>query len=383
MGNQSSSINAAVSFAKFEVPALDGLRAIAFLLVFFAHAGLSRLVPGGFGVTVFFFLSGYLITTLLRIESNKTGDISLWNFYVRRAARILPPLYITLLLVCLVVFFSEHKVYVLKIIGTLLYVNNYLGLIWNLHSPVPGVWSLAVEEHFYLLFPLLFMIWTRRKVTPNTQALVLFLFCMVALMWRMFLVFVVHIQVPTANDEQLYIGWTYAATDCRFDAIAWGCLLAVRDNPWFASKPNWLSRHKGLFACMGVATILASLLYRNPYFRETLRYTLQSAALYPIFYYCVATPSSWVSRTLSLKPVRWLGWLSYSLYLIHSLALEWLPKHWHPVMIGVCAFVLSLGYGWLMRVAVELPSHHMRDKFLRKPAPRPYPSETSAVSQEA
>ena len=83
---------------EFYIPSLDGLRAVAFLLVFVAHSGLDNVVPGGFGVTVFFFLSGYLITTILRIEAQKTGTISLGKFYLRRAFRILPPLYVTLAL---------------------------------------------------------------------------------------------------------------------------------------------------------------------------------------------------------------------------------------------------------------------------------------------
>src|ERR1700676_4428869 len=80
------------------IPSLDGIRAIAALLVFIAHAGLEDRVPGGFGVTIFFFLSGYLITTLLRTEYATCGRINLKNFYIRRAYRIWPPMYIALAL---------------------------------------------------------------------------------------------------------------------------------------------------------------------------------------------------------------------------------------------------------------------------------------------
>src|SRR5215467_9759259 len=80
----------------FYIPSLDGLRGIALLLVFIAHAGLDKVVPGGFGVTVFFFLSGYLITSLLRLEADhKSGHISLADFYLRRVFRIWPLMYIT------------------------------------------------------------------------------------------------------------------------------------------------------------------------------------------------------------------------------------------------------------------------------------------------
>src|ERR1700733_14513831 len=83
------------------LPSLDGIRAVSFLLVFAAHAGLGDVIPGGFGVTVFFFLSGYLITTLLRIEHDATGTVSLRQFYLRRALRILPPFYLVLALAAL------------------------------------------------------------------------------------------------------------------------------------------------------------------------------------------------------------------------------------------------------------------------------------------
>src|ERR1700722_2069039 len=81
------------------IPSLDGIRAISFFLVFFAHAGLgSIIIPGGFGVTIFFLLSGFLITTLLRLEFGRYRRISLGSFYLRRVLRILPPLYVVLAL---------------------------------------------------------------------------------------------------------------------------------------------------------------------------------------------------------------------------------------------------------------------------------------------
>src|SRR4051812_20527063 len=94
-GQISSPRGAAGAHASLYIPSLDGLRAISFAVVFLAHAGVPGM-PGGFGVTVFFFLSGYLITTLLRLEVERTGTVSLRRFYLRRALRILPPFYIVL-----------------------------------------------------------------------------------------------------------------------------------------------------------------------------------------------------------------------------------------------------------------------------------------------
>jgi peptidoglycan/LPS O-acetylase OafA/YrhL len=88
--------NAATSVTKggLHLPSLNGIRTVAFALVFLGHAGLNKIVPAAFGVTLFFFLSGYLITALLRLELEKTGTVSLKNFYLRRMLRILPPFYL-------------------------------------------------------------------------------------------------------------------------------------------------------------------------------------------------------------------------------------------------------------------------------------------------
>ena len=80
------------------VPQLDGIRAIAVLIVMISHGGLGKYVPGGFGVTIFFFLSGYLITSLLRVEVACNGRVDFKAFYIRRTLRIMPPLYVTLVI---------------------------------------------------------------------------------------------------------------------------------------------------------------------------------------------------------------------------------------------------------------------------------------------
>src|SRR6187431_2198154 len=82
--------------APLYIPSLDGLRALSILIVFLSHAGLSHVIPGPFGVAIFFFLSGYLITTLMRQERERTGSVNLWHFYLRRTLRIFPPLYLIL-----------------------------------------------------------------------------------------------------------------------------------------------------------------------------------------------------------------------------------------------------------------------------------------------
>src|SRR5665213_2686933 len=103
-----------------KIPSLDGIRAISFLLVFIAHAGLDKWVPGGFGVTVFFFLSGFLITTLMRQEYLTSGDVNLRHFYLRRVLRIWPPFYIVLAVTAI-----ATEVDFKPFLAQILHVTNY------------------------------------------------------------------------------------------------------------------------------------------------------------------------------------------------------------------------------------------------------------------
>lgn len=345
---------------------MDGLRALAFIIVFLGHAGLERYVPGGFGVTVFFFLSGYLITTLLRIESQKTGTISLKNFYIRRCRRILPPMYITLGLAYILGYmgFLETQGTLNGALAAVFYYANYLDLIYNktfLPSGMGLVWSLMIEEHFYFIFPLIYLLFIKNAWTRRRQANTLLLLCGVALLWRCLLVTVFH--VPILPGSAGSSGWTYIATDARFDAILWGCILAIADNPWLHddSKESLLWKHRESLAVMGILLILFSFVWRNGFFRETLRYSTQSAALYPIFFYCISARSTWFVRLLDIKGLRRIGNLSYSMYLIHYMLLQSVGRYIHTgrVTIAAIAFVLSLAYASLMRILVEDPLRKM------------------------
>src|SRR5215471_14948655 len=142
------------------IPSLDGIRACSVMVVFAAHAGLRGLIPGDFGVTVFFFLSGYLITTLLRIEHEQTGAISFRAFYLRRVLRIFPPFYLALgaaTLVWVLGGLDRPPFSVGGLLQQVFFLTNYNILQngwWFGHAPGTFIfWSLAVEEHFYLAFP--------------------------------------------------------------------------------------------------------------------------------------------------------------------------------------------------------------------------------------
>ena len=138
------------------IPGLDGLRALAVLIVMVAHVGFSHIVPGGFGVTVFFFISGFLITRLLIAESEKKGQIELKSFYIRRFLRLLPALFYMLIVTGLTFTFLGNPPGLVETLAAVGYVMNYqtIGLAFQgmvQEGPWGHLWSLAVEEHFLSL----------------------------------------------------------------------------------------------------------------------------------------------------------------------------------------------------------------------------------------
>ena len=345
------------------IPSLDGIRAVSFFLVFFAHAGLGKvLVPGGFGVTIFFLLSGFLITTLLRLEYLRFKRISLKDFYLRRALRILPPLYVTLALSMLLVTLGKVSTGI-PMAGTLsqaLQYANYYQIYAESQATMPGTgvfWSLAVEEHFYLLFPLTY-IWMCRRLSNTRQALVLLMLCAVALAWRCLLFFHFH-----SSFDRIYL-----ATDTRFDSILLGCVLAIAANPVLRDP-----LHERLIVQMrwllpvSLVVLLATFLYRGEGFRSTFRYTFQGLALMPLLIATIRFQGSFVVRILNLSWVRFLGVLSYSLYLCHSIILEAIIRTAasKPVFTGTAGVVCALIFATFVHYLVERPCTRARKRLSR------------------
>lgn len=298
------------------IPSLDGIRAISVFIVLFSHAGLGHVIPGGFGVTTFFFLSGYLITTLLLVEYKNNGQINFRYFFARRFLRLFPPLLITL-------FISYMMVATgvlgggLSWIGSLsqiFYLANY-HIIFHWPGSIPDgtgiLWSLAVEEHFYLLFPFLFYVLIHKYGQRNTAA-VLFLICMMVLVWRCGLVF--YYQVEPIR--------TYYATDTRIDSILYGCIMAMVWNPGFKEAAEKMRWQEYILLLVSIMLLLLSFLYRDEQFRETFRYTLQGLALIPLFYLAIRYPKNSLFRFLNYWWMKKLGVYSYFIYLSHFIVIH-------------------------------------------------------------
>ena len=337
------------------IPSLDGIRALSVAIVVAGHAGISHRIPGGFGVTVFFFLSGFLITTLFFREFQKYGGISLKSFYIRRLIRLSPPLFVTLAIVygLVAMDFLPGTLDPLAIISQMFYFYNYYAILPGSTEGATGfnvLWSLSVEEHFYLLYPILFLAFLSKKMKIWHFFTLLVLF----LLWRM-----INWYLIGASSEDIYM-----RSDTRFDSILWGCFLAIIQNTKIAEK-IMPSRAMTIWLAVSASILAFCFVYRNDAFRETWRYSLQGFALMPVFYYSIEKSHSLAFRWLNWKPLVRIGVWSYSIYLIHYVILSAL-KFYDLRLSAVTAFLIAavggIIYAAILERYVEMPVRAIRNK---------------------
>jgi peptidoglycan/LPS O-acetylase OafA/YrhL len=338
---------------KTYLPTLDGWRGIAVLGVILYHGRtelpdtnslLVRLAAHcDLGVDVFFAISGFLICGLLLREYEENGDISLRRFYIRRCFRILPPYYVALAAICAAGAFLALPVNFADVPSCLLFYRNYrpLGMDESGGFYTAHFWTLAVEEHFYLLWPILLM-----AVKPKRAGKVARLLAMMVFAWR---VIEGHFQLlagilPPAN--------LLARTDARIDALLWGCLAAI----YFPSIQRLVARIR--FSQLWVVPAAMVLIAEK---MHPPGLTLLNAIVLPVLVVStVLQPASVLGRVLEWRPLRWIGTLSYSLYLWQQLFLPELIAEmargglrylqqapWNLLAILVCAC--------LSRYLIEIP----------------------------
>ena len=343
------------------VSELDGVRAIAVSLVVCAHYGLVPYIPGGFGVTLFFFLSGYLITTLFYAEYGSTHDISISRFYIRRWLRLTPTLVIFVLFA--VVFYAVSRTSVGgdpvpggTTLAALLYYTNYYDLSWGMDPskviPFGICWSLAIEEHFYLGWPWILS----RNIQRRRLWLAVAALCVGVLAWR----------CVARNIFLLSTDYTYMATDCRIDSILYGALLRIMfETPSAKMAVRFLRSRMGRI--VAVLALLATFVIRDENFRQTFRYSIQGIALMPLFTAVLTdSPKTVLRRVLSNPAIVLIGRLSYSIYLFHLFARTpgevyfGSPYGAGPVISGL---FLTFGAAYAMFILVERPVAKLRRRF--------------------
>jgi peptidoglycan/LPS O-acetylase OafA/YrhL len=295
------------------LPTLDGWRGVAVVGVILYHgreefSGNSipmRLAAHCYlGVDVFFAISGFLICGLLLREYEETGDISLRRFYIRRCFRILPPYYVSLAAICAAGAFLALPFKFADVPSCLLFYRNYrpLGIDEYGGFYTAHYWTLAVEEHFYLLWPLLLL-----AVKPKRAGRVAFLLAMTVFAWRV-IETRFHLLAGVLPPANLL-----ARSDIRMDALLWGCLAAT----YYPDIQRLAARIRFSQLWFVPASIIVILQKLHPPGQTTL-----NAVLVPLLVVStVIQPNSVLGRLLEWRPLRWMGTISFSLYLWQELFL--------------------------------------------------------------
>lgn len=339
-------------------PEVDGLRAIAVLAVIFFHGEIPGFTGGFVGVDVFFVISGYLITSIILKEREKTGGFSLVGFYERRARRILPALFCVLLasipFALLLLPPAELKDFAESLISTTFFTSNILFFMEAGYfsgpaqlKPLLHTWSLALEEQFYLLFPLLMMLgWRARQAYYVGILIVLGLGSLLLAHWGASAKPIATFYLLPTRGWELLVGVFVA--------------YALRGpQPW----PGTMTPHQSnAITALGLGAICVSIFWFD---KETpfpslygLLPTLGTAVIL-----LFAKPGQLVASLLSARPMIFMGLISYSLYLWHQPAFAF-ARLWTGQRLGpvehVAVFGLVFGLSYLSWRFVELPFRSKR-----------------------
>jgi peptidoglycan/LPS O-acetylase OafA/YrhL len=297
------------------LPTLDGWRALSIGLVILHHSQIQLTVPvigpllqslaqfGEVGVELFFAISGLLICSRLLDEESRAGQISVRSFYIRRFFRILPAAIFYLLVIGILAAFQVIPVFPKDWFAALFFFRNYAMLFEYLnHSPLPlhwytgHFWSLSMEEHFYLVLPAVLVAFqkTRRWVLAGLAISVA--------LWRMVLAHVMH------HEYQFNF-----RTDTHADALLIPAMIALALYP--LTRKQTARRYLPVWSFPIFLVIEVLLLTtRVPGF-----FTLQAIVLPLLILSTVLHPNTAQGKILESKPLRWIGWISYSLYLWQQL----------------------------------------------------------------
>jgi peptidoglycan/LPS O-acetylase OafA/YrhL len=342
------------NLSKREIPSLNGLRGIAALAVAIWHYldqwKLSYLFPGPFAVTLFFELSGLLITWLLLNEMEQTGGLDRRRFYLRRALRLFPVFYVVWALCRFAGPFAGSWAY-------FFYLGDYYTAIRQNYSVMTQAWSLGVEEKFYLLWPFI-LAGVRRPM-------------LIKILVGVLIVEPLYRAILSSAGFRTY---TWFAFDTRLDPIVLGCLIAVfAKQGWIA--PKWLSHSITPI----LALFLVFVFQRIP---DLVTYLLAI-----ILVSVICRPTTFLNSRI----IRYFGAISYSLYLCHGYARDSLWQrtfgnvhfsHWSLALVSQLAVAIALAS--VLHFSVERPFLRLKNRLRRKPfTPRAAVSQDQATARVA
>ncbi|EIE3774020.1 acetyltransferase [Staphylococcus pseudintermedius] len=301
------------------MPGLDGVRAVAVIAIIIYHLNPQWLSGGFLGVDTFFVISGYLITSLLLTEYHNTGKIKLMSFWLRRVKRLIPAvLFLVMGVIVLSLIFMPTEIQKVRAdsIAAIFYVSNWWYIMQNVDyfeqfavQPLKHLWSLAIEEQFYLVFPIVLLSllsFIRRLKSIRIIFLILLVISMIAMM---------VLYVPNENVARVYFG-----TDTRIQTLLMGVLLALVWPPFqLKAKVNRQMRTiidtagvvglAILFICFKFVSETNSILYYGGFFLiSTVTLLVIASSVHP---------SGYFAKFLGNKVFTFIGSRSYSLYLWH------------------------------------------------------------------
>jgi peptidoglycan/LPS O-acetylase OafA/YrhL len=355
-------------------PALDGVRGIAIAVVVAFHA-FGWPAEGTLGVDLFFVLSGFLITTLLLEEHQATGSISIPGFYRRRARRLLPALFVLLtpfLLLAVIAAATTGSLRAPLFVGlasALTYTTNVF--VAADPSTVPAamihLWSLAAEEQFYIVWPL-FLLILIRSGGPRRVGRAVVVLLMVAVLYR--------IQLLMRGAS---IGRLYYAPDTHADSLLVGCAVGCffargRLLIWIRSSARMreVASVTTLTLIIAAVFLLDHVPQRLAY--ETLLLPTVFAVVAGLLIVCLMSGDTVVARGLSVRPIVFLGQISYSLYLWH-----------HPLLVAFSGVDRKLGAPTVAAVALAVVLASCSRRFIELPflRRRPEPPTERVASRPA
>jgi peptidoglycan/LPS O-acetylase OafA/YrhL len=333
---------------------LDGLRLLAVLIVVIRHYDIVPVLPGGFGVSIFFFISGFLISRLLLAEERAfKRPIALKPFYIRRFIRLLPPLLLMgIICVPLLYVLYPQQFSPAQIVLSFTYLGNLVkvgAVAWGWHEGYPAIeplWSLAVEEHFYLLLPPALLLFRTRR----SRVIVMIIAIIVPLMLRVWAYAVM--SAPLADS------FNYNITFTRLDSIAAGVLLTLLlDYSWLRTPTKAALGHLLVFG--GGILMLASMVHWSAAYEIAWKYSFQSLAIGVFFVGVMFAPNyDWLRHIFELRPVSHLGKISYEMYL------------WHFPLLAIAAALVpsegwAVAFGLIGTVGISEIAYRLTTKRLR------------------
>ncbi|MGE3039228.1 acyltransferase family protein [Staphylococcus aureus] len=325
------------------LPGLDGLRAFAVIGIIIYHLNAQWLSGGFLGVDTFFVISGYLITSLLISEYYRTQKIDLLEFWKRRLKRLIPAV---LFLICVVLtftlIFKPELIIQMKrdAIAAIFYVSNWWYISQNVDyfnqfaiEPLKHLWSLAIEEQFYLLFPLV-ITFLLHRFKPRNIIQTLFIVSLISLG----LMIVIHFI--TGDNSRVYFG-----TDTRLQTLLLGCILAFIWPP-FALKKDISRKIVVSLDIIGISgfAVLMTLFFivgdQDQWIYNGGFYIISFATLFIIA--IAVHPSSLFAKFLSMKPLLIIGKRSYSLYLWHYPIIVFVNSYYVQGQIPVYVYIIEI-----------------------------------------